>query len=159
MIIATTLFDHPHIKGTVEFEEKGTKVVIKGNLKSTKYKNSSHGFHIHEAGDLSDKCMGACAHFNPYGKKHGGPTSKERHVGDLGNIRFDTRGVAKFRMEDNLVKLRGTKANVIGRSVVIHEDPDDLGMGNHNDSSTTGHAGKRITCAVIGYSKRMCTKT
>lgn len=159
MIVATTLFDHPHIKGTVEFEEKGTKVVIKGNLKSTKYKNSSHGFHIHEAGDLSDKCMGACAHFNPYGKKHGGPTSKERHVGDLGNIRFDARGVAKFRMEDSLVKLRGTKANVIGRSVVIHEDPDDLGMGNHNDSSTTGHAGKRITCAVIGYSKRMCTKT
>lgn len=159
MIIATTLFDHPHIKGTVEFEERGTKVVIKGNLKSTKYKNSSHGFHIHEAGDLSDKCMGACAHFNPYNKKHGGPTSKERHVGDLGNIRFDARGVAKFRMEDSLVKLRGTKANVIGRSVVIHEDPDDLGMGNHNDSLTTGHAGKRITCAVIGYSKRMCTKT
>jgi len=159
MIVATTLFDQPPIKGTVEFEEKGTKVVIKGNLKSTKYKNSSHGFHIHEAGDLSDKCMGESGHFNPYNKTHGGPTSKERHVGDLGNIRFDARGVAKFRMEDNLVKLRGTKANVIGRSVVIHEDPDDLGMGNHSDSSTTGHAGKRITCAVIGYSKRMCTKT
>ncbi len=154
MIVATTLFDHPHIKGIVEFEEKGTKVVIKGNLKSTKYKNSSHGIHIHEAGDLSDKCMGACAHLNPYNKKHGGPTSKERHVGDLGNIRFDARGVAKFRMEDSLVKLRGTKANVIGRSVVIHEDMDDLGMGNHNDSLTTGHAGKRITCAFIGYSKR-----
>ena len=154
MIVATTLFDHPHIKGIVEFEEKGTKVVIKGNLKSTKYKNSSHGIHIHEAGDLSEKCMGACAHFNPYNKQHGGPTSKERHVGDLGNIRFDARGVAKFRMEDSLVKLRGTKANVIGRSLVIHEDMDDLGMGNHNDSLTTGHAGKRITCAVIGYSKR-----
>jgi Cu-Zn family superoxide dismutase len=154
MIVATTFFDHPHIKGIVEFEEKGTKVVIKGNLKSTKYKNSSHGIHIHEAGDLSEKCMGACAHFNPYNQKHGGPTSKERHVGDLGNIRFDARGVAKFRMEDSLVKLRGTKANVIGRSVVIHEDMDDLGMGNHNDSLTTGHAGKRITCAVIGYSKR-----
>ena len=154
MIVATTLFDHPHIKGIVEFEEKGTKVVIKGNLKSTKYKNSSHGIHIHEAGDLSEKCMGACAHINTYNKKHGGPTSKERHVGDLGNIRFDARGVAKFRMEDSLVKLRGTKANVIGRSLVIHEDMDDLGMGNHNDSLTTGHAGKRITCAVIGYSKR-----
>jgi len=110
-------------------------------------------------GDLSDNCMGACGHFNPYSKKHGGPTSKERHVGDLGNIHFDARGVAKFRMEDGLVKLRGTKANVIGRSLVIHEDMDDLGMGSHNDSLTTGHAGKRITCAVIGYSKRVCTKT
>jgi Cu-Zn family superoxide dismutase len=154
MIVATTFFDHPHIKGIVEFEEKGTKVVIKGNLKSTKYKNSLHGIHIHEAGDLSEKCMSACAHFNPHNKNHGGPTSKERHLGDLGNIRFDTRGVAKFEMEDSLVKLRGTKYNVIGRSVVIHEDMDDLGMGDHNDSLTTGHAGKRITCAVIGYSKR-----
>ena len=61
-------------------------------------------------------------------------------------------------MEDSLVKLRGTKANVIGRSLVIHEDPDDLGMGGNSDSLTTGHAGKRITCAVIGYSKKMCKK-
>jgi Cu-Zn family superoxide dismutase len=100
--------------------------------------------------------MGACGHFNPYGKKHGGPESKERHVGDLGNIRFDSKGVAIFTMEDTLVKLRGTKANVIGRSLVIHESPDDLGMGGHSDSLKTGHAGKRVTCAVIGYSKKMC---
>jgi superoxide dismutase, Cu-Zn family len=156
MIVATTLFNHPNINGTVEFYEKGNKVVIKGNLKSNKYKNSTHGIHIHEAGDLRDNCMAACGHFNPYGKNHGGPDSKERHVGDLGNIRFDSKGVAKFVMEDSLVKLRGTKANVVGRSVVIHEDPDDLGVGGHSDSLTTGHAGKRITCAVIGYSKKMC---
>lgn len=156
MIVATTYFNHPDIRGVVEFEERGTKVVIKGNLRSAKYKNSTHGIHIHEAGDLTEGCMGACGHFNPYGKKHGGPKSKERHVGDLGNIRFDAKGVAKFRMEDSLVKLRGTKANVIGRSLVIHMDPDDLGTGGHNDSLTTGHAGKRITCAVIGYSKKMC---
>jgi len=155
MIIATTLFTHPRIKGTIDFEEKGTKVIIRGTLKSDTYRNSTHGIHVHEAGDLSDKCMGACAHFNPYGTKHGGPDSKERHVGDLGNIHFDARGVAKFHMEDHLIKLRGTKANVIGRALVIHEDPDDLGLGGHKDSLTTGHAGKRITCAVIGYSKRM----
>jgi Cu-Zn family superoxide dismutase len=156
MIVATTFFNHTNIKGVVEFVEKANKVVIKGVLKSSKYRNSTHGIHIHEAGDLTDGCMGACGHFNPYGKKHGGPGSKERHVGDLGNICFDSKGVAKFVMEDDLVKLRGTKANVIGRSLVIHEDPDDLGMGGHSDSLTTGHAGKRITCAVIGFSKKMC---
>ncbi len=32
---------------------------------------------------------------------------------------------------------------------MIHEDPDDLGLGGHDDSLKTGHAGKRITCAVI----------
>ena len=78
-------------------------------------------------------------------------------MGDLGNIRFDSKGTAKINMTDSLVRLRGTKANVIGRSLVIHEGPDDLGLGGHKDSLTTGHAGKRITCAVIGYSKKMCS--
>jgi len=156
MIIGTTFFNHPHLNGVIEFIEKGTKVLIRGTLKSNKYKNSTHGIHIHEAGDLTDGCMGACGHFNPYNKKHGGPTSRERHVGDLGNIRFDSKGIANINMTDSYVKLRGTKANVIGRSLVIHESPDDLGLGGHKDSLTTGHAGKRITCAVIGYSKKMC---
>ena len=33
MIVATTFFNHPHIKGEIEFREKGSKVVIKGMLK------------------------------------------------------------------------------------------------------------------------------
>ena len=100
--------------------------------------------------------MGACAHFNPYGKDHGGPEMKNRHVGDLGNIYFDKKGEAKYSFQDDYIKLRGTKSNIIGRSVVIHADRDDLGLGGHKDSLTTGHAGARITCAVIGYSKKMC---
>ncbi len=52
IIIATAFLNHPHVKGVVEFFEKGNKVVIKGTLKSSKYKNSYHGIHIHEAGDL-----------------------------------------------------------------------------------------------------------
>ena len=159
-IIATTYFDHPHIKGIIEFYEDSSnnQVNIIGQLKSTKYKDSYHGFHVHEAGDLSEKCMGACAHFNPYDKNHGGPNSYERHVGDLGNIYFDKKGICQINTNDNQIKLRGTKSNIIGRSLVIHEKSDDLGMGGHEDSLTTGHAGARITCAVIGYSKKMFKK-
>ena len=102
--------------------------------------------------------MGACGHFNPYNKNHGGPESSERHVGDLGNIKFDNKGVCNMILEDKLVKLRGTKANVIGRSIVIHSKEDDLGLGGNEDSLKTGNAGKRLTCAVIGYSKKMCFK-
>ena len=57
-------------------------------------------------------------------------------------------------IEDSLIKLRDWKCNIIGRSVVIHEDRDDNGKGGFPDSLTTGHAGKRIACSVIGYSKK-----
>jgi len=157
-IIAIAVFKDKDIKGVVELQENNNKVVININLKSNKYKNSIHGFHIHEAGDLTDNCMGACGHFNPYNKNHGSPESSERHVGDLGNIKFDNKGVCNMILEDKLVKLRGTKANVIGRSIVIHSKEDDLGLGGNEDSLKTGNAGKRLTCAVIGYSKKMCFK-
>ena len=153
-ICVLTHTSHKKCKGVIEFiedEEGGTNmsIMIEG------LKPGKHGFHIHEAGDLSEDCLGACSHFNPYNQNHGGPNSYERHIGDLGNIKFNNIGIAKINMKDNLIKLRGTKCNIIGRSIVIHEDEDDLGIGNHEDSLTTGHAGKRITCAVIGYSKKM----
>ena len=42
---------------------------------------------------------------------------------------------------------------IIGRSIIIHEDEDDCGTGPNAESLKTGNAGKRIACAVIGYSK------
>jgi Cu-Zn family superoxide dismutase len=115
--------------------------------------NSVHGFHVHEAGDLTDKCTSMCAHFNPYDKQHGCAPSKDRHVGDLGNIYTDKNGDATYTYYDNLIKLRGSKCNIIGRGLVIHEDEDDCGKGGNAESLKTGNAGKRIACAVIGYSK------
>jgi Cu-Zn family superoxide dismutase len=154
-IIAIAFFNDKKIKGTVHFYEiNKKKVLIDIDLQGFT-KNSIHGFHIHEAGDLTDECMGACAHFNPLNHKHGGINSKERHVGDLGNIKADKEGNVKMKLEDSIIKLRGIKFNIIGRSVVIHEDEDDNGLGGFSDSLTTGHAGKRIACSVIGYSKKM----
>jgi len=42
---------------------------------------------------------------------------------------------------------------ILGRSIIIHEDKDDLGLGTFEDSKTTGHSGARIACALIGISK------
>ena len=140
------------IKGTVNFCEEMERVRIELNLTGLR-PNSLHGFHVHEAGDLTDKCMSMCAHFNPYHCHHGGPYMKERHVGDLGNISTNSKGDAKYVFYDDKIKLRGTKCNIIGRGLIIHEDEDDCGKGSNAESVKTGNAGKRIACAVIGYSK------
>ena len=143
-----------NIKGTVKFTEDLENNIIKIDLNLSGLKiNSKHGFHVHEAGDLTDKCTSMCAHFNPYGSSHGCPGMKERHVGDLGNIKSNSRGEAKYTFYDNVIKLRGTKCNIIGRGLIIHEDEDDCGQGGNSESLKTGNAGKRIACAVIGYSR------
>ncbi len=142
------------IKGTVKFSEDLTNNRIKIDLNISGLKpKSEHGFHVHEAGDLSDKCTSMCAHFNPYGSTHGSPDMKKRHVGDLGNIITNNKGEAKYTFYDKIIKVRGNKANIIGRGLIIHEDKDDCGQGENPDSLKTGNAGKRIACAVIGYSK------
>ena len=139
------------INGTVKFEEEGKYTIIYIQLKGLS-KNALHGFHVHEAGDLTDKCESMCAHFNPYNKPHGGPGSNERHVGDLGNLQTDKYGNVNLIMRDNMIKLKG-KANIIGRGLIIHADEDDLGQGTNSASKINGNAGKRIACAIIGISK------
>jgi Cu-Zn family superoxide dismutase len=140
------------IKGTVKFCEEDNKIKIELSIIGLT-PNHLHGFHIHEAGDLTDKCTSMCSHFNPYGTTHGCPGMKERHVGDLGNIHTNNKGEAKYTFYDNIIKLRGMKSNIIGRGLVIHADEDDCGKGDNPDSLKTGNSGKRIACAVIGYSK------
>ena len=142
------------VKGTVKFTEDLTKNIVKIDLNITGLRpNSLHGFHVHEAGDLTDKCTSMCAHFNPFKKTHGCPGMTKRHVGDLGNIKTNGKGEAKYTFYDNLIKLRRNKSNIIGRGLIIHEDQDDCGKGGHAESLTTGNSGKRIACAVIGFSK------
>lgn len=40
-----------------------------------------------------------------------------------------------------------------GFIVQVHAGTDDLGKGGHDDSLTTGHAGGRLSCGVIGIAK------
>ena len=139
------------IEGTVHFTECEQGIELKVHLKGFE-PNTLHGFHVHEAGDLTDRCMSMCAHFNPYGTKHGGPLSRERHVGDLGNLKTNAKGEVHLTFYDDCIRLRGTKCNILGRGLILHADEDDLGLGDE-ESTRTGNAGKRVACAVIGYAK------
>jgi superoxide dismutase, Cu-Zn family len=139
------------VKGVIYLEQKDLLTTISGKITGL-IPNQLHAIHIHEFGDLTDGCTSACAHYNPFNMPHGFPSSSVRHIGDLGNLKANSEGTCEFLLVDNLVKLDG-QYSVIGRSIVIHNDPDDGGLGGHNDSLVTGHAGARIACGVIGHRK------
>ncbi|CAI7790801.1 unnamed protein product [Closterium sp. NIES-54] len=137
------------VNGTVTFEqlESGSTVV---NGKITGLKPGLHGFHVHALGDTTNGCMSTGPHFNPANKTHGAPEDEERHAGDLGNVVADEAGVAEFTITDSQIPLSGPNS-IIGRAVVVHADIDDLGKGGHELSKTTGNAGGRLACGVIGF--------
>ncbi|EOY10585.1 Copper/zinc superoxide dismutase 3 isoform 5, partial [Theobroma cacao] len=97
-----------------------------------------HGFHIHALGDTTNGCNSTGPHFNPFKKDHGAPSDGERHAGDLGNIIAGLDGVAEVSIKDWQIPLSGPHS-ILGRAVVVHADPDDL--GGHELSKTTGNAG------------------
>ncbi|KAJ2923332.1 hypothetical protein H1R20_g13766, partial [Candolleomyces eurysporus] len=135
--------------GVVYFDQKAGRgpVKITGNLTGLDA-SALRGFHVHAAGDTTNGCASAGPHFNPFNKTHGAPTSKTRHVGDLGNVQTDAEGVALLDFEDSLISLNGP-TSIVGRAVVLHAGTDDLGKGTNADTLTTGNAGARAACGVI----------
>jgi superoxide dismutase, Cu-Zn family len=116
-----------HIRGWVDLPELG---------------EGRRGFHVHETGrcDAPD-FETAGDHFNPDDSPHGGPNDppEERHAGDLGNLQLDPDGRIEVERTDLHLDLEG----IVGRSVVVHEDEDDL------ETDPDGNAGDRVACGVI----------
>ncbi|XP_050293850.1 uncharacterized protein LOC126734319 [Anthonomus grandis grandis] len=151
MVKAVAVLKSETVNGTVYFSQEGDGPVrVQGELKGLK--QGLHGFHVHEFGDNTNGCISAGAHFNPLNKDHGGPDDAERHVGDLGNVEANADGVAKINISDKLISLSGDNS-ILGRTIVVHADPDDLGKGGHDLSKMTGNAGGRLACAVIGLAQ------
>lgn len=152
MVKAVCVLQGDAVKGTLFFEQNGESEPVKVTGEVTGLQKGLHGFHIHEFGDNTNGCTSAGPHFNPLGKDHGGPTDTVRHVGDLGNVEAGANGVAKVDIADSMIQLQGNH-NIIGRTLVVHGDVDDLGKGGHELSKTTGNAGARLACGVIGITK------
>ncbi|XP_047973249.1 superoxide dismutase [Cu-Zn], chloroplastic [Salvia hispanica] len=119
------------------------------NVRITGLAPGKHGFHLHEFGDTTNGCISTGPHFNPNGLTHGAPEDEVRHAGDLGNIIANAEGVAEATIVDSQIPLTGPNA-VVGRAFVVHELEDDLGKGGHELSLSTGNAGGRLACGVVG---------
>ncbi|CAF0762027.1 unnamed protein product [Didymodactylos carnosus] len=126
----------------------GSPLVVEGIVFNLK-QSTRHGLHVHETGDLSKGCLSLGGHFNPHGKLHGSEKSITRHTGDFGNIITDAFGVARIYIVIQDGALFG-EDGWIGRSLVVSEFQDDLGLANNEESRKTGNSGGRLACGVIG---------
>lgn len=136
-----------NITGSIYFTEFENGIRVHGTI--TGLTPGLYGFHVHELGDTST-CDATGPHFNPDGTAHGGRDHSVRHVGDFGNVQF-VGNVASVDFLDDVITFRG-RNSILGRGLVLHEQEDDLGLGNHETSLTTGNAGPRVACGTIGIS-------
>ena len=159
------------IKGKVEFSqrEKGQPVMV--YLRIEGLPDGVHGFHIHEKpledteGDVMDCCDKLGGHFNvgpkwslesQNGTKHGDGMYGDSHTGDLCNNIVVENNFCETYFMDHKISLFGQDERcIIGRSIVIHEERDDMGIPDYLDDKKnidkyiTGNAGKRIACGNI----------
>lgn len=96
-----------------------------------------HGFHIHQygscqVGDPSNPFQAAGEHWNPTSQPHG------NHAGDF-PVLFSNNGYTKMFFFTNKFLV----SQVIGKSVIIHQNPDDY------RTQPAGNAGKRLACGVV----------
>lgn len=136
----------PNLSGTVKFDsvQGGTKVTAEfWGLPDYQpgVENTSpigpHGFHVHEngsceVGDINNPFQAAGGHWNPDNQPHG------NHAGDF-PVLFSNSGYAKMCFFTNRFK----PTDVIGKSIIIHQNPDDY------RSQPAGNAGKRLACGII----------
>ena len=134
--------DASPIKGIVLFTAVPGGVEIDAEI--TGLTPGRHGFQIHEFGDCSGRGgSSAGPHFNPDRNTHGAPGAGDSHAGDLGNLQADADGRALLKLTAHAITLDEGPTGVVGRSVIVHERPDDL------KSQPAGKAGPGIGCGVI----------
>jgi Cu-Zn family superoxide dismutase len=129
--------------GTATFQQIGSQVTLRVRVEGLK-PGGEHGFHIHEKGDCSSgDGMSTGGHFNPSGKAHGAHDAAEHHAGDLPSLKADASGRAEVTVTLAGVSIGGPDADIVGRGLIVHANPDDF------KTQPTGNSGARIACGVI----------
>lgn len=129
------------IRGCVRFYQTNWGVLVEAEIHGLPLMASKHGrpvfgFHIHEG----DCCCGTAE--NPFEEagKHYNPENYEHpyHAGDMPPL-FGNAGYALQIFLTDRFAVR----EIIGRTVIIHLDPDDF------TTQPSGNSGKMIACGEI----------
>lgn len=130
------------VRGAVHFSQREGFVLVTGRI--TGLTPGAHGLHVHEKGNCTAQdASSAGPHYNPYNAPHAGPRSDAHHGGDLGNVIANVDGESEFTIEVHGITVGPVGNSVIGRSVVVHAEADDL------VTQPAGNSGPRLACGLI----------
>lgn len=122
----------PTLSGAVQFCQTARGVLVTAHVSGLP-QSGFFALHIHEGGSCTgDGFPETLSHYNPADTPHPG------HAGDLPPL-LSNGGEAYLSVLTDRFRL----ADVAGRTVVIHSDPDDF------RSQPAGNAGTKIACGVI----------
>lgn len=139
---------YPDIQGLVRFYQTKQGVLMAAEIDGLPApedicKNPVFGFHIHSGnhceGDAHDPFSEAMSHYNPNDCEH------PFHAGDLppllGNngYGFGTFLTNRFCMRE-----------IIGKTVIIHGNPDDF------TTQPSGNSGEKLACGIIVACMKRC---
>lgn len=125
----------PQLSGCIQFYQENGCVLIVAKISGLPKESETgfFGFHIHQGDNCSGTDFsGTGSHYNPSDQAH------PKHAGDLPPL-LECQGNAYLSVRTD----RFSIADIIGRTVVIHSDPDDF------HSQPAGNTGKKIACGVI----------
>lgn len=133
--------DYEKIRGKVEFFQTGYGTVVATEIRGLPYtmtecKRDIFAFHIHDgaicAGNENDPLAYTMSHYNPNNCEH------PYHAGDLPPVWSNNGYAMSVTLTD-----RFNVNEVIGKTVILHSQPDDF----HTQPS--GNSGMKIACGQI----------
>ena len=125
----------PQLTGCVQFYQEKDCVLVVAKIFGLPRESETgfFGFHIHQGESCSGPDFsGTGSHYDLSNQPH------PKHDGDLPPL-LSCHGNAYLSVRTDRFSVK----DILGRTVVIHSDPDDF------RSQPAGNAGKKIACGVI----------
>ena len=124
----------PSVIGTIKFYQNRGYVLVVADIRGLPHTDTGFfGLHIHEGSDCGGiDFSNTKSHYNPENSPH------PKHAGDLPPLMlYVDRAYSSFITD------RFNVSDIIGRTVVIHNMPDDF------TSQPSGNSGEKIACGII----------